>query len=249
MLKNYHLLIFFLLSFASIFLLTGDSLIALLISVSIILTLISIGLFNIQLNLFLKSISRLKTTKKIVFLTFDDGPSPSNTIKILETLKANDLKAIFFCIGAKAKEQPNIVKRIINDGHLIGGHTLHHKWEYAFYNQKRIINEIDKGNDIIKQIAGQEVALFRPPWGITNPRIAFAIKALNLKSIGWSIRSLDTVFKNKQRINDRIINKLKPGRIILLHDSLDITAEILPELIVNIKSKGYSIGSYEEYIK
>ncbi len=97
-------------------------------------------------------------------------------------------------------------------------------------------------------ITGLEPLLFRPPYGVMNPNLARAIKKGQFMPISWSIRSFDTTIKDKQKLLSRIITKVKPGDIILLHDSMEITATILPELIQQLMSKGYKIGRLDKML-
>ncbi len=99
--------------------------------------------------------------------------------------------------------------------------------------------EIGQTNDVIFNVTGQQCTFFRPPYGVTNPNLAKAIKQSNMKSIGWSIRSLDTVAKDETKLIDRILKKAHSGGIILLHDSVEITVKILPKLIEQLRQKGY----------
>ncbi len=209
---------------------------------------ISYGVFNIQSSLFVKSICKIKTTEKVVFLTFDDGPSEHFTGIILDTLKEKNIKATFFCIGKNAVQNSQLLLRIDKEGHTIGSHTFSHQWQYPFYSGKKVRHEIESGNEAIFKVTGKKPLLFRPPAGITNPTIANAIKSLNMASIGWSIRSYDTLHRNPEKIINRIIFRLKPGAVILLHDRLPVTAELLPGLLSQIYIKGYKILPLQQFL-
>ena len=102
-------------------------------------------------------------------------------------------------------------------------------------------------NEVTK-ITGLKPLLFRPPYGVINPNLTEAIKKGEYTPIGWSIRSFDTTIKDKQKLLSRIITKVKPGDIILLHDSMEITATILPELIQQLMSKGYKISRLDKML-
>ncbi|NVO18773.1 MAG: polysaccharide deacetylase family protein [Bacteroidetes bacterium] len=205
-------------------------------------------IFSIQHSLFIRSLCRVKTTEKIVFLSFDDGPSSQFTAEILDELKRRDIKAVFFCIGNHAESSPGLVKRIVEEGHLIGNHTYSHDWALTLKSSHEFENELEKAETAIKSIIGREVNLFRPPFGVTNPSIAKAVKKRNLLSIGWDIRSLDTVITDPDKLRRRIIRKLRPGSIILLHDNRCITSLILSELIDDIESNGYKIVPLKPYL-
>jgi peptidoglycan/xylan/chitin deacetylase (PgdA/CDA1 family) len=198
------------------------------------------GAYFIGLNFHIASINRLNTNSKKVLLTFDDGPY-ANTVKVLEVLKKHDVKAIFFIIGKNISGNESIVKQIVSEGHQIGNHSFsHHNW-IDVWSTKKVIEDFVACEKLIQGFQPTS-KLFRPPYGVTNPNIARAVKKLNLQSIGWNIRSYDTSIKVLERIKQRILSKLKPGAIILLHDRLDFMPELLETLISAIKEKGYEFA-------
>lgn len=201
--------------------------------------LLVLGASKIQWNFFTHSYHKGKH-KKWVALTFDDGPAAA-TEKILEHLKAHQVPAAFFSIGARAALHPELVKRWDTEGHLVGNHSYHHGFHFDWQSTQRMQLELQQTNEQIAAIIGKTPKLFRPPYGITNPNLAKAIARSGMHSIGWSIRSYDTTAKTSEQLLARILNKMQGGDIILLHDSVEITARILPELITAIRNKGYEI--------
>ena len=167
--------------------------------------------------------------KSQIHLTFDDGPDPDTSPKILKILKKHNRKATFYCIGEKIKKHPYVVRQIHDAGHAIGNHSYSHSNFFDFYRTKKVVDELKKTNHLIYSLTGEECKIFRPPFGVTNPNIAKAVKKLNMKTVGWNIRSLDTV-KNKKTVLKRLM-KAKPGDIILLHDTKKQTVEILEEFL------------------
>ena len=199
------------------------------------------GAYFIGLNFHLSSINSLNTLDKKVLLTFDDGPHP-NTIKVLEALKKHNVKATFFIIGKNIVGNERILQQIIADGHQIGNHSFsHHNW-IDVWSTKKVTNDFVACQKLIQEYEPQS-KLFRPPYGVTNPNIARAVKSLQLKSVGWNVRSYDTSIKDVEKIKQRVLSQLKPGAIILLHDRLDFMPELLEELIPAIKEKGYGFAS------
>ncbi|MEH6535272.1 MAG: polysaccharide deacetylase family protein [Psychroserpens sp.] len=199
-----------------------------------------IGSFNILWNYHLMAFNSNKNHKeKHVAITFDDGPNIKYTPQILELLKSHQAKATFFCIGKHVEKHPNIIKNIVNDGHTIGNHSYFHSNYFDFYRKQKIVNEIEKTNNLVETIIGKKMTLFRPPFGITNPSIARALKQTKHKVIGWDIRSLDTVKNDEQKILNRIIKKISPGSVILLHDSKEITVSVLEQLLLFLQENGY----------
>lgn len=199
------------------------------------------GAYFIGLNFHLNSINNLSTTSKNVMLTFDDGPH-LNTVKVLEVLKRHDVKALFFIIGKNIQGNESILKQIIAEGHEIGNHSFsHHNW-IDIWSAKKVTEDFTACQKLI-EIYQPQSKLFRPPYGVTNPNIARAVKTLELQSIGWNVRSYDTSIKVIEKIKQRVLSKLKPGAIILLHDRLDFMPELLEILIPAIKEKGYEISN------
>jgi peptidoglycan/xylan/chitin deacetylase (PgdA/CDA1 family) len=197
---------------------------------------LSAGVLFLRFNYFLNSRSQVKPP--YVLLSFDDGPHPELTPKILETLKNHNVKAIFFVIGLKAEEHPNIVHQIVADGHLIGNHTYTHHPLFAMYSMEKVHIEICKNAELLKKLTGSELELFRPPIGYTNPKIARVVKKLGLKVIGWNVRSYDTILHNPRTLKNRVLKLTKPGSIVLLHDTLSQTEQMLDAYITDAKQNG-----------
>ena len=195
------------------------------------------GAYFIGLNFHLNSVNSLNTNEKKVLLTFDDGPH-ANTVKVLEILKKHDVKALFFVIGKNIPGNEVILKQVVADGHQIGNHSFSHHNFIDLWSTKKVTEDFVACQQLIEQYQ-PNTKLFRPPYGVTNPNIAKALKQLNLKSIGWDVRSYDTSIKDVEKIKQRVLSQLKPGAIILLHDRLDFMPELLKTLIPAIKQKGY----------
>ena len=196
------------------------------------------GAYFIGLNFHLNSVNSLNTNEKKVLLTFDDGPH-TNTVKVLEVLKKHDAKALFFVIGKNIQGNEAILKQIVADGHQIGNHSFSHHNFIDLWSTKKVTEDFVACQKLIEQYQ-PNTKLFRPPYGVTNPNIAKALKQLNLQSIGWNVRSYDTSIKDVEKIKQRVLSQLKPGAIILLHDRLDFMPDLLETLIPAIKGKGYS---------
>lgn len=197
------------------------------------------GSAQIQANYFLKSINRGKI--KAISLTFDDGPDPDSTPRILDTLLENNLQATFFVIGRKAVNHPELLRRIVEEGHTIANHSYSHHCLIALFSTQKLRTDIQRCNDAIRDITGHVPLFFRPPFGVTNPRYAAVLKDLQMQSIGWSLRSMDTRAKNKYQLIRKIISKLKAKDIVLLHDHLPLTADTLPDIIGHCREMGIKI--------
>jgi len=205
------------------------------------------GSFDIQLKYFINSITQKKTKIKEVALTFDDGPTEL-TPKFLDLLKEKNIQATFFCIGKQIEKYPETFRRIIAEGHTIGNHTYSHSNNTGFLSSSKMIEEIEKCDEVIAKIGNIKTNLYRPPFGVTNPNIAKAINKTQKKSIGWNVRSLDTVIDNEKKIYHRITKNLKPGSIILLHDTSEKTYLVLVELLLFLKRENYSTFTVDSMI-
>ncbi len=227
----------------------GVSFLYLLLPVFIWLSLTIFGAFEIRLNYFLKAYHRGENdSEKIISLTFDDGPTEF-TPRVLEILEKNNAKATFFCIGKQIENYPEILQRTHQSGHLIGNHTFHHSSKNGFYSTEKIIDEIISTNQLIKEEIKITTKLFRPPFGVTNPHIAKALEKTKHYVIGWNIRSLDTVIEDEKQLLTRIKRQIKPGSIILLHDTSDKTANVLEQLFVFLQKENYKVVLLDELLK
>jgi peptidoglycan/xylan/chitin deacetylase (PgdA/CDA1 family) len=199
------------------------------------LALTAYGSYQIQANYFINSINRGK--KKSVALTFDDGPHPEFTPRILDILKEKNVTATFFVIGKNAEKYPDLLRRIDEEGHIIANHSFSHHYLIALFSTTRLTKDLVRCGEVVSQVLGKTPAFFRPPFGVTNPRYGRAVRNNNLVSIGWSLRSMDTRARSKYSLIDTVISKLKKGDIVLLHDRLEVTAEALPDIIEHIHTK------------
>jgi len=209
------------------------------------LIVILFGVFNLKLSFFMPVFYRGDPGKKQLLLTFDDGPDPQYTIGILNILRRYGIKAVFFCVGEKAKKYPDIIQEVVSGGHVIGNHTWSHNWKFTFAGAKRVKKELIETENIIKKITGNRTQLFRPSFGVLNPIIAGVVNTLNYKTVGWSSRSLDTVL-SPGKMKLRVIKQIGPGKVILFHDNRKGTLEILPQIIENCIERGYEFVGIEE---
>lgn len=203
-----------------------------------------IGSFFISSNFHIKGYcGNPLENKKIISLTFDDGPN-ENTLLILDILKKKNVKATFFCIGKNIEKHPEILKRIMEEGHIVGNHSYSHSSFFDFYRKNRVIEEIRKTDALVESISGKKVQLFRPPYGVTNPSIRRALEVTKHKVIGWNIRSLDGILKDEKIIFARIKKRIAPGGIVLLHDTYH-TPSILERLMLYLEENEYKVVSIE----
>ena len=202
--------------------------------------LLSWGVFDIRLGYFVPALCRLKNKqKRQVVLTFDDGPTELTPL-FLDLLNRYEVKAIFFCIGRQIAQYPQIVQRIKEEGHLIGNHTYSHIPQNCFASTAVMTQEIQRTDALLAQL-GIVTPYFRPPYGVTNPHIARAVRRTGKRVIGWDIRSLDTVIKDETRLWSRVVSKLTQGNIILMHDTSERTLHVLEQLLEYLKANDYQV--------
>ncbi len=192
--------------------------------------------------------SNKKSSGNWVSITFDDGPNPEFTPRVLKLLKKHDVKATFFCIGQHIENHPDILKQILADGHSVGNHTYSHSKSFGFFGFEKVKAELQQTKSTVKKLTGLKMNLFRPAFGVTNPQIEKAVKTLGLQSIGWSVRSLDTTPRPENSVLDRITSKVSKGDIILLHDTSEKTIAVLERLLVFLQEKNLQSVTVERLL-
>ena len=199
------------------------------------------GCYYVGSNFFMKIYCSAKTTNKEIAISFDDGPATSYTPQILQVLEENDIKASFFCIGKNIAGNEILFQQISGAGHIIGNHSYsHHLW-FDLFSAKKMQADMEMTDKVIKGLINRQPRFFRPPYGVMNPNLKKAITRGNYIPIGWSVRSLDTVIKNEEKLLRKIKKGIQPGAIFLFHDTSQTTLAILPQFIKEVKDSGYSI--------
>ncbi|NRR20896.1 delta-lactam-biosynthetic de-N-acetylase [Brevibacillus sp. MS2.2] len=192
------------------------------------------------------------TTKKELYLTFDNGYENGFTPKILDTLLAKKVPAIFFVTGHFVKEQPELLKRMAKEGHLIGNHSWSHPDMTTVPNQK-IRDELTKVSDAVQQVTGQATMRYlRPPRGIFSDRTLAVTKELGYTNVFWSVayKDWDTkVQRGAKYAYDNVMTQLHPGAVILLHSVSKDNAEALGTIIDEARKQGYEFKSLDQLPK
>jgi peptidoglycan/xylan/chitin deacetylase (PgdA/CDA1 family) len=194
--------------------------------------------------------AKLPPEKKVIALTFDDGPWPNTTAKVLDILKKNRIKSTFFVVGQNVKNYPDLTKQIVADGHIIANHTWHH-W-YHQMNAQAAAYEVANTGDIIYQTTGVRTSLFRPPGGIMNNGVAAYAKNNKYAVIMWSADSMDYSRPAVPRLMNNIFREAKPGGIVLMHDGggdRSHTVKALPEIISRFRKQGYEFVTVPELLE
>jgi peptidoglycan-N-acetylglucosamine deacetylase len=204
------------------------------------------GSMNVGSGFYIDVICKGTPDKNAVALSFDDGPREAQTEKILDLLKKHEIKACFFCVGKNVLENKSIIKRINDEGHIIGNHSFSHAFWFDLFPFKKMKKEIIETNKAVSEITGKNMRFFRPPYGVTTPVLAKAIKKTGMIPIGWSLRTLDTVSSgNSGKVLLRL-QKTKPGDIILFHDHVMDVPEILETFILQMKAKNIGFVRLDE---
>lgn len=189
------------------------------------------------------------TDEKKIYITFDAGFENGYTPAILDILKKNDVKATFFLVGNYIKTSPDLVRRMVDEGHIVGNHTFSHPDMSKISNMESFKKEITSLENIFKETTGKEMQkYYRPPQGKYNEENLKHAHELGYKTIFWSLAYVDWL-TDKQPTKEHAFEKLSrihPGAIVLLHSTSKTNSEILDELINKWKSEGYSFGSIDE---
>ena len=207
-------------------------------------------------------------------LTFDDGPDPSATPRILDILKENNVHAYFFVTGDRAVRYPELIRRMVLEGHTVGNHTFHHSPLFPLSGVPCMVAELQacdsavssalEGADVPSGVlpgarkedhpaakSGQK--LFRPPFGVTNPDVARALVKTGHTAVGWDIRSYDTIMikdgmspekagKAVRKCVRRILRRMHPGAVVLLHDRLEYSPMLLQELMDGLRKGEWKLA-------
>lgn len=184
--------------------------------------------------------SNIESAKYIAF-TFDDGPS-FRTNDLLDLLKVEDVKVTFFVLGSRVSEKPDVLKRIYDEGHLIGNHTYNH------LNLKRVqddvvLKEINETNELIKSLTGYKPKYLRPPYGNLKKKM---LDKTGMEVVLWDIDTLDWKYRNKERVYQNIVDNAHDGAIILLHDLYQSSIDGALMAIKELKNQGYKMVTVEE---
>jgi peptidoglycan/xylan/chitin deacetylase (PgdA/CDA1 family) len=199
---------------------------------------------------------RGQTEEKIVALTFDDGPHPVYTPRVLEILETFGVKATFFLIGRQARSSPEVVQQIKAQGHEIENHSDNHLFYLPWLPAERIRQEILEAQDTIHRITGSYPSFFRSPLGWVSNDLVAVCRELNLPIINGSVKASDVSLPGTEYIIQTVLDKTRSGAILILHDAGGVghyrdrtqTLEALPIIIQNLKDRGYQFVTIRELV-
>ncbi|CAM3667087.1 hypothetical protein GCM10009865_03570 [Aeromicrobium ponti] len=191
-------------------------------------------------------------SKKVIALTFDDGPEDVYTPQILNILKAKNVKATFFVMGQQVRAYPHLLKQIHSEGHALGNHTWYHP-DVRTLTDAQLTQTVQSTTDEIEKITGVKVDLFRPPYGAIHDSQIETLNKLGYRSISWTIDSYDWSGASANEILSRVKPRAVSGGIVLLHNfkdgrKLDGMIEALPEMIDYLRSQGYEFVTIPELL-
>lgn len=212
--------------------------------IAILIVVIVLGVALPQLSLFGRYVCRGNRSHRRVALSFDDGPDAASTPALLDLLREERVAAAFFCIGKLVQAEPELAARIVREGHLIGNHSFNHSNLTNFYGVPRLKIELNQTQSAIHAATGVRPEFFRPPMGLSNPRVFTVARQLGLQVVGWSARGFDTQINQPARVVRRILRQVRPGGIILLHDGnipADHLVQTVKRVLAGLKADGYEV--------
>jgi peptidoglycan/xylan/chitin deacetylase (PgdA/CDA1 family) len=178
-----------------------------------------------------------------IALTIDDGPDPIVTPQVLALLDTMNVKATFFCIGDKVAKHPELCREMVCRGHAIENHSQQHKLNFSLFGIKNITQEVLAAQETIAKITGIRPGFFRAPAGLRNLFLDIVLNRLGLRLTSWTIRGFDTKFIDAEKVKNKLLSRLQPGSILLLHDGnaartkedVPIILAVLPALLIEAK--------------
>lgn len=191
--------------------------------------------------------------EKIIYLTFDCGYENGNTEPILDALKKHNVSATFFVVGHYLESAPDLVKRMVEDGHTVGNHTYHHPDVSAISDQAAFQKEMDDVASLFQEITGQELAsYYRPPQGKYSTQNLQMAQELGYSTFFWSLAYVDWNQDSQpshEEAFEKLTSRIHPGAIVLLHSTSKTNGEILDELLTKWEEMGYTFGTLADLVE
>ncbi len=206
------------------------------------------GSVTIHSNFFMDVVCAMDKPKKLA-LTFDDGPHPDLTPKMLDLLDQKGIKATFFCIGNRVEKHPEIVKEIAERGHIVANHTMSHPLYWGMMPGFMVRSQMEECAQQIEAATGKRPNFFRPPFGVINPIVRQAIRQLGVETIGWNLRSRDGGPLNRDQIYKMVRPNLEQGSIMLFHDTNAETYHALDRILDDCQQLGLEIVPLDQLIE
>lgn len=187
-------------------------------------------------------VSSSEPEPKVAALTFDDGPNAKYTEKLLDGLKERGVRASFFLIGECIEGNEELVKRMDQEGHLLGVHCMYHA-DLTKEKLEEACSQLEETRGMIAGLTGKTPEYMRPPFGSWNEKLS---ENVSMEPVFWNVDSIDWKLKNTSRIVKKVVKDTKDGDIILMHDEFSTSVEAALEIIDNLQAKGYTFVTVDE---
>jgi len=193
--------------------------------------------------------TQVKTSRKVIAITFDDGPHPENTPRLLDMLKQRQIKATFYVVGNMVTYSPQLLRRMVEEGHEIGNHTVKHN-NLARMSDEALVAELRAAHDQITEASGAAPVSMRPPGGaIKKDQKALMLREFGYPTILWSVDPEDWKRPGSSVVTSRLVNGARPGGILLVHDLHKPTVDAMPETLDQLLAQGYEFVTISELIR
>jgi len=180
--------------------------------------------------------------KKLVALTFDDGPGEGTTARLLDILKAKGAVATFFELGSSIERRPEVAKRARDEGHEVESHTMYHQ-NFAELSRGEAAEDFQETRRVFRDVFGEEMRLTRMPYGNST---GFSREEVGTPLIYWSVDSRDWESKDAEKVRDMVVSATRDGSIVLMHDIYDSTIDAVPGIIDGLREKGFEFVTVME---
>lgn len=226
------------------------------LALSAYVALILLGVFFPRFGMYAEVLSRGSPRRRELALTFDDGPDPNSTRRVLQILRDKNAKATFFLIGHKVEQHPEVVREIVKAGHDVALHGFRHDRLFSLRSPRYVQEDIERCQRAIESACGERPLLFRPPIGFVSPRTAEGAKRAKVLLVDCSVRAYDGTGRQSARsVTRRIERGLERGAIVLLHDAAEKgdfippAIEALPDLLDSIERRGLKPVTLKQLLK
>lgn len=213
------------------------------------------AVLNMNLRVFVDAVVRGPRDARGVALTFDDGPDPIWTRRVMDALDEAKVQGTFFVIARKAEKHSDVVKEILARGHAVGLHSYAHDRLFSLRSERRVRDDLTRGVEVLTEITGVRPTLFRPPIGHTTPPIARVAEDLDLTVVGWTVSARDgTRGASAKAAARRVRDKLADGAIVLMHDAAErdshepVGPQALPDVLRAIRKRGLSVVPLADFL-